>query len=234
LIAEGALGRFDPWRARFDVVSVAMANATGSLLAEPRALGPGSFVWLASADGGVDLLGLYHSQRGRFTQDVAPLLVGTSRGVQPLRPPSSGADGETTLAYGAATGLALAGSAAVASIADTDYADFTLELTLRAGPPPLLRLVGAGESDGGASFGGLECPWPEQGSLGAELPLRLGVRRRGDDVRLSIDSTPSPSAPAAEGAPCQRALPERVSIQLVGTRAGTTELSRVEIRRSVD
>lgn len=232
LLASGALGRFDPWRARFDVVAVPMAASSGGLLAEPRALEPGSFVWLSSAEGGVELAGLHHSQRGRFTQDVAPLLVGTSRGVQPLRPPS--ADGETTLSYGAATGLALAGSAAVASIADTDYADFALELTLRAGPPPLLRLVGTVDSDdGGTSFGGLECPWPEV-APDAGLPLRLGVRRRRDEVRLSLDPAAAPPAPTAGGAPCRRALPERVSIQIVGTRGGTTELSRIEIRRSVE
>jgi hypothetical protein len=235
LLADGALGRFDPWRARFDVVAVATPMPSGSLLGQPRALGPGAFVWLTKAGSSVDLVGLYHSQRGRFTQDVAPLLVGSGRGVLPLRPPSAEAAGETTLAYAAATGLELAGSAAVASIADTDYADFTLELTLRAGPPPLLRLVGMGESDDGSgtSFGGLECPWPES-ALSAALPARLGVHRSGDEVRLQLEPATSAQQVAPNGAACRRALPERVSIQLVGTRAGATELSRIEIRRSVD
>jgi hypothetical protein len=60
------------------------------------------------------------------------------------------------------------------------------------------------------------------------------VRRTGDGVRLSMDPGTSASTPTGEATPCRRALPERVGIQLVGTRAGTTELSRIEIRRSVD
>jgi hypothetical protein len=138
-----------------------------------------------------------------------------------------------SLRYVTATGLELSGSTAVASIADTDYANFTLDLTLAAGPAPLLRLAGtaaaAGES---ASFGGFECAWPDFGPPEASGPVRLRVQRRGDLLSLLLPSTEGQNAPPP--APCRRPLPERVRIELLGTPLGITRLTRVEIRRSID
>lgn len=98
-----------------------------------------------------------------------------------------------------------------------------------------MRLVAVdAAADDGASFGGLDCPWPdfEPPALETASPgVRLGVTRRGEAVRLSLES---PSSAEADPEPCHGALPERVGIQIVGTRAGTTELSRIEIRRTVD
>jgi hypothetical protein len=34
--------------------------------------------------------------------------------------------------------------------------------------------------------------------------------------------------------PCTAALPERVAIQLVGTRDGVTRIARLEVRRSIE
>jgi hypothetical protein len=124
----------------------------------------------------------------------------------------------------------------VASVADTDYANFTLELSLASGPPPLLKLVAAGTAlDASESFGGLECPWPDfEAPDGQDLPsvMRLRVQRAADRVWLELASNdPGALAPAE---PCQRSLPERVRVQLVGTPAGTTQITRVEIRRSIE
>lgn len=237
LMANGRLGRFDPWRGSFSLTEVAGAGRERSLLGEPRAVGPGLFVWLEADAEAVVLVGLYHSQRGAFTQDVAPLLLGSGDGVVPHRPPTGGADEqEVILRYTPSIGLELFGAAAVASVADTEYADFTLELSLASGPPPLLRLVAPGSAaDDAASFGGLQCPWPDVSSAEAEsprAPLRLRAERVAGSVRLELVS--DMAEPALRPPPCQRELPERVGVQLVGTRAGTTRITRLDLRRSVD
>jgi hypothetical protein len=234
LLANGRVARFDPWLARFVVVPDALGGPLIAAQPAPLALGPGLFVWARRAADSLDLYGWHSSQRGPLTQDVAPLLVGSGRAVVPHRPPTeAAADGEGTLRYGVATGLELSGSSAVASIADTDYASFTLDLSLAAGPAPLLRLAGTGGAAGEtSSFGGLECAWPDFPETGG--PVRLRVQRKADAVSLLLlaaASAPPGVAPIAE--PCQRPLPERVRIELVGTPLGTTRLTRIEIRRSL-
>jgi hypothetical protein len=234
IIADGRLGRFDPWLARFVPVDAGRPAAGARVLGEPVAVRPGLFAWLEATATGIELLGFHHSQRGAHAQDVAPLLVGGAQGVVPHLPPTSD-DGAVRLRYSAATGLELAGAAAVVSVADTDYAAFTLELSLRSGPPPLLQLVGANGAPADAAFGGLDCPWPEDGASIPPEPraaTRLRVERSLDRVRLERLSDGVPLEPRPE--PCQRSLPERVGIQLVGTPAGTTVLARIEIRRSIE
>ena len=166
----------------------------------------------------------------------APLLVGSGRGIVPLRPPTGAdADAEATLRYGVASGLELSGSSAVVSIADTDYASFTLDLSLAAGPAPLLRLTGAVAAAGeSSSFGGLECAWPDFDAPEAAGPVRLRARREGDALWLLLAGA-AETVPRAElAAPCRRALPERVRIELLGTPLGTTRLTRIEVRRSIE
>jgi hypothetical protein len=228
LLANGRLARFDPWQARF----VTLAESGYAPVQTPLAIGPGSFVWLQPRGDTLELLGQHASQRGPFTQDLAPLLVGSGRAVVPHRPPTSTVpEAETTLRYGVASGLELAGAAAVASIADTDYADFTLDLTLAEGPAPLLRLSGKGAAASeSVSFGGLSCPWPDVIAAGSAGPARLRVQRTGDAVSLLLAD-----ATAAESAvPCRRTLAERVSIELAGTSLGTSRLLRIEVRRALD
>lgn len=234
LMANGRLGRFDPWRGSFSVTDVTAPARGRALVGEPRAVGPGLFVWLEADAEAVMLAGYYHSQRGPFTQDVAPLLIGSGEGVAPHRPPTLGAEGDVTLRYTPSAGLELFGAAAVTSVMDTDYADFTLELSLAAGPPPLLRLVAPGSAaDDAASFGGLQCPWPDVSpAQSSGAPLRLRAERVADSVRLELVS--DVAEPDLRPPPCQRDLPERVGIQLVGTRAGTTRITRIDVRRSVD
>jgi hypothetical protein len=121
----------------------------------------------------------------------------------------------------------------VASIADTDYASFTLDLSLAAGPAPLLRLAGGGASAGEmTSFGGLECAWPDFSAPEAARPVRLRVQRDGDSVSLLLAPADT-TGPAPIGEPCRRPLPERVRIELLGTPLGTTRLTSIEIRRSL-
>jgi hypothetical protein len=234
IIADGHLGRFDPWLARFIPVDGGRPPAGARVLGEPVAVRPGLFAWLEATASGIELLGFYHSQRGAYAQDIAPLLVGSAQGVVPHLPPTSD-DGAVRLRYSAATGLELAGAAAVVSVADTDYAAFTLELSLSSGPPPLLQLVATNGAPADAAFGGLDCPWPEEDGGAAPEPrpaARLRVERSLDRVRLERLLDGAPIEPRPE--PCQRSLPERVGIQLVGTPAGTTHLARIEIRRSIE
>jgi hypothetical protein len=226
LIAGERLARFDPWLGRFETTELAGTPAA-RVLGEPVAIRPGLFVWLEQSATGVTAMGMFHSQRGPYAQDTAPLLVGTGRNVVPEQPPVDN-DAGVRLEYRVATGLELSGPAAVASVADTTYADFTLELSLVSGPPPLLELVGAGEEDDGTLFGGIDCPWPEldaNADSASRGSLRLEVQRSEGRVRLSHGD-------AARGEPCERVLPERVSLRLVGTPAGTSQLSRIEIRRA--
>jgi len=237
LIANGRLARFDPWEARFRAVDEVAQAPLDPLLPTPVAVGPGLFVWLQDSDEATQLFGFYSSQRGPLSQDVAPLLVGSGRAVVPHRPPTTQTDPAVTLRYGVATGLELAGSAAVVSIADTDYASFTLDLTLAAGPAPLLRLGGRGASAGeSTSFGGLECAWPDFAPPTPEDPtswVRLRVQRSADGVSLLLAGAPGAATPTPTEA-CRRSLPDRVSIELLGTPLGTTRLTRIEIRRSLD
>jgi hypothetical protein len=236
LIANGRLARFDPWQARFVAVDDVQFDPLAAQRPQPLALGPGLFVWLQQNTDSIELLGLHASQRGRLTQDVAPLLVGSGRGMVPLRPPTGAEiDPEVTLRYTVTGGLELSGSSAGASIADTDYASFTLDLSLAAGPAPLLRLAGAVEAAGESiSFGGLECAWPDFEAPDAAGPVRLRVRREGDAVWLLLTGAAETAPSAVLAAPCRRALPERVRIELLGTPLGTTRLTRIEVRRSID
>lgn len=231
LIAGGQLGRFDPWLGRFERVELGRPAAGSSALSEPVAVRPGLFVWLEAGASGVELLGVQHSLRSEYTQDVAPLLVGSAQGIVPHQPPTT-TSGPVQLSYSAAAGLELSGAAAVVSVADTEYAAFTLELSLSAGAPPLLRLVAARGAQNDAAFGGIDCPWPDVEPGTPDTPVRLRVQRSLDDVRLDrlVDGVPVEPRPE----PCRRALPERVRVQLVGTPAGTTRLTRIEIRRSVE
>jgi hypothetical protein len=103
----------------------------------------------------------------------------------------------------------------------------------------LIQLVAADGEEGDASFGGLDCPWPAFPAPDGDAALadpralvRLRVQRSLDQVRLErLDGTVA-AEPRPE--PCRRSLPEHVGLQLVGTAAGITRLSRIEIRRSVD
>jgi hypothetical protein len=243
LIANGKLGRFDPWAAHFVLITDRGLDPLDQLLAPPLPLAPGLFGWLRSNGAGVEAFGLYARARNAFTQDISPLLLGGAQGLFPHRPPVSGsAADDVTLNYTPTNGLSLAGASAVVSIADTDYADFTLDLQLAAGPPPVLRLLGdVSTGSQSTSFGGLGCAWPDFDLPSRDVPdstRTLRVERVLDDVVLSLASeavgargpTPAPSA----AAPCHRSLPERVQIEIAGTPLGTTELTRIEIRRSRD
>lgn len=226
LIAGTRLGHFDPWLERFETIDPGLPRL-GTTLGTPVALRPGLFAWLATSEAGLALVGLYHDQRGPWARDVAPLLVGSATGLVPDRPPSANpSDGDGQLDYSPATGLALSGPQAIVSVADAEYADFRLELTLAEGPPPLVRLLGAGSE--AAAFGGLECPWPTDAGASA---TRLSLRRTLDQVRLERLDAPDP---AVTGVTCQRPLPARVSVQLIGSRDGSSRLTRVEIARSAD
>jgi hypothetical protein len=224
LVAGTHLGRFDPWLERFELIDPGLPEL-GTAVGAPLALRPGLFAWLARSEAGLALVGLYHDQRGPWARDVAPLLVGSATGLVPDRPPSaSPSAGDGRIEYSPAGGLELSGPQAIVSVTDTEYADFSLQLTLADGPPPLVRLLGAGSE--AAAFGGIECPWPTDGS-----PTRLSLRRTLDQVRLERNDG---AATASASVTCSRPLPARVSIQLIGSRDGSSRLTRVEITRSAE
>jgi hypothetical protein len=230
LIAGSRLARFDPWQGRF-VPSGPALPARGSA-EQALGIGPGLFVWLSRAESTLLVSGFKHGQRDEFSQDVAPLLVSDASRLIPHRPPiDPGADG-ALLGYALGRGLELRGSEAAVSVADTTYADVTLELTLAEGPAPLVRFEGLrGSQSESEAFGAFDCPWPLFAPPSAESgELRLGVERSADRVRLRVldDASAADDAP-----PCVRPLPERVEIQLVGTPLGTTRLTRIDIHRAL-
>jgi hypothetical protein len=229
LLAAGRLARFDPWQARFVPQSLP-PDTPAPDSAAPVSLGPGLFAWL-TASGELRATGYYHDSRSTFTQDVAPLLVGSGRGLLPHRPPTGADDDGTRLSYSTDGGLQLSGSQAVASIAETRYADLTLELTLSGGPAPLIRLVDPDEDAApGETFGGLECPWPSFEPPLADVTgdrAQLSVRRSGNRTWLSLQDAEPTEA-------CERTLPERVLVQLIGPPTGVSQLTRIEIRRSLE
>jgi hypothetical protein len=225
LIAGTRLARFDPWLRRF-VQSGPILPAT-SRTGQALAVEPGLFVWLAQADTTLLLSGFMHSQTGELRQDVAPLLVGDATRLIPHRPPLDEATDGALLRYALGDGLELGGSEAAVSVADTTYADVSLELWLAEGPAPLVRFEGLrGTQSESETFGALDCPWPV--FQASEGEVRLEVARRGDRVRLRLAGSTEATVP------CVRPLPERVEIQLVGTPLGTTRLTRIDVRRTLE
>jgi hypothetical protein len=228
LLAGARLARFDPWLRRF-VPGGPTLPAT-SRAGQALGVEPGLFVWLEQSQSTLLLSGFMHGQRAEFSQDVAPLLLADAARLIPHRPPLEAATGGTLLRYALGSGLELGGSEAAVSVADTTYADVSLELVLAEGPAPLVRLAGLrGTRSESETFGALDCPWPVfQAPAPGEGEVRLEVARSGDRVRLRL-------AGAVEAAsPCVRPLPERVEIQLVGTPLGTTRLTRIDVRRSLE
>ncbi|HVZ33534.1 MAG TPA: hypothetical protein VG963_13975, partial [Polyangiaceae bacterium] len=211
LVANGKLGRFDPWTAHFVLITDRELDPLDQLLAPPLPLAPGLFGWLRANGAAAEAFGLYTRARNAFTQDISPLLVGGAQGLFPHRPPVSGsAPEDVTLNYTPTDGLSLAGASAVVSIVDTDYADFTLDLRLAAGPPPVLRLSGdVSTGSQSTSFGGLGCAWPDFDLPSRDVPgsaRTLRVQRVGNDVVLSLadEASGSPAPAQSVAIPCHR------------------------------
>ena len=155
--------RFDPWTGRFEEPAERPEQGPDADLPAPLGVDTGAFVWLERGLVGA-LRGFRHGVRGSFARDLAPLLFASRDQVVPGHFP--GIFSDSGIEYSAA-GLGLAGADAGAFVADTDYADVDLELTLTSGPPPAVLM-------GQTRVGGSECPWPsvEVADPGEVLTLR--------------------------------------------------------------
>lgn len=201
------LFRFDPWGARFEPAEVP------SELRLPRAgfpalsLAPDTFVWVDDDE----LLGLRLGARSRFTRDVA--LVLSSAPDDPQRPahlvPTRALDERT--AYDGA--LTLADPNLAVLVADTDYADVTVKLSVRGDALPRVQL-------GPTALGGDDCPWPDGEARGGDADLPTVVRR-GGRAQLRFHGARSATCAVGDG---------RLTVALVaGERASVVE--QLEIAR---
>jgi hypothetical protein len=133
-----------------------------------------AFAWIDDVAGRASLLGLRLGSRSRYAQDLA--LVLTAADDDPTRPahlvpsrPSYGAvsyDGK----------LRLQSADVSVQVADTDYADVTVELTLQGGGLPLIEL-------GRSVLGGDDCPWPDGPERGGAFDNPRVVRH---DTRAEL------------------------------------------------
>jgi hypothetical protein len=213
------LYRFNPWDSSFSAVS-----APGELqlpraeFPQPVVVAPDTFVWLDELDEHGQLLGLKLGTRNRFAQDVA-LVLQTDEQVRtrplhlvperPLREPER-YDGRLWLNQDATPPT-------VVRLADTDYADVTLQIhLLDAGDtpsvPPVVLL-------GDVRLGGETCAWPDGETRGGDADIPT-LARSGEHAELRY-----------HGARQLCTAPKtRVSL---GITAGSGEsvIARIDVRR---
>ncbi len=163
------LFRFNPWAARFEPAPVpAGLRLPSAGSPAPLALDADTFAWVDDAERG-ELVGLRLGARSRFTRDVA--LVLSSDPLDPLRPehlvPTRALAAGGTNYDGA---LNLVDPELTVLVADTDYADVTVQL--RVAGPGLPRVL-----LGGTALGGDACPWPEGDARGGDADWPTVVRR---------------------------------------------------------
>lgn len=149
-----ALFRFNPWSQSFQRAELTRGSSLPRRdMPAPLEISQDSFVWLEPSARGDQLAGLRLGTRSRFAQDLAlvlladPLDPGRPLHLTPDRPlgESASYDGK----------LSLRDPAVTIQVADTDYADVTIVLTLAptSESPPVVRL-------GATALGGTDCPWP--------------------------------------------------------------------------
>lgn len=163
------LFRFDPWARRFELADVPDAlRLPRPGMPQPLALDPDAFVWLDDDGERGKLFGLRLGTRNRFTQDLALVLLSDPIQTRPQhlvpdRPPSDAVsyDGRLTLRSPEVS----------VRVADTDFADLTLQLRLFEGPPPVVML-------GDTPLGGADCPWPDGNARGSQADLPTIVRKK--------------------------------------------------------
>lgn len=165
------LFRFNAWAKRFvpaDVPESLRLPRPG--MPQPLALDPDAFVWLDDDDSGEhgELFGLRLGTRNRFTQDLALVLL--SDPVE-ARPQHLVPDGSPDDAVSYDGRLRLESPEVSVRVADTDFADLTLQLRLVKGPPPVVLL-------GDTPLGGRDCPWPDGAARGGDADLPTIVRQK--------------------------------------------------------
>ncbi|HEX2874634.1 MAG TPA: hypothetical protein VHP33_25450 [Polyangiaceae bacterium] len=164
------LFRFDAWAERFELADVPdTLRLPRPGMPQPLALDPDAFVWLDDDGDRGELLGLRLGTRNRFTQDLALVLLS-----DPIetRPQHLVPDGPANGAVSYDGRLTLRSPEVSVRVADTDFADLTLQLRLVQGPPPVVVL-------GDTPLGGADCPWPEGDARGGDADLPTIVRKNG-------------------------------------------------------
>lgn len=151
--SEPQLFRFNPWSAQFEAVFVPdTVRLPRPGRPPPVSFDVDSFAWPDELAGRGSLLGVRLGSRSRFAQDLA--LVITTADEDPTRPAHlvpSAPPSDAVLYDGK---LRLRSPDVSVQVADTDYADVSIELTLEGESLPLVEL-------GRNVLGGSECPWPE-------------------------------------------------------------------------
>lgn len=162
------LFRFNPWAQRFEAVfvgnDVVLPRAGRAL---PVAFDRDAFSWAGDESGKGVLLGLRLGSRSRFAQDLALVLAPDADDVtRPAHLVPSRPSGDAVSYDGA---LTLRSSDVSVQVADTDYADVTVELTLRSEAAPLVEL-------GTSVLGAAPCPWPDGNERGGDFDKPTVVR----------------------------------------------------------
>ena len=184
------LFRFNAWAKRFvpaDVPDSLRLPRPG--MPQPLALDPDAFVWLDGDDSSEhgELLGLRLGTRNRFTQDLALVLLSDPIEARPQHMVPDGPPGDAVSYDGS---LTLESPEVSVRVADTDFADLTLQLRLIQGPPPVVLL-------GDTPLGGADCPWPEGTARGGDADSPTILRQKGRAQLLFHGA--GRSCPVAEG-----------------------------------
>lgn len=172
------LFRFDPWSQRFsaaDVPPELRLPRPGFPL--PIAIDPDAFVWLDESERHGELYGLRLGTRNRYTRDLA--LVLASDPDDPRRPLHLVPDRPLRDEERYDGRLRLLPGGASVWVADADYGDVTLRITLLEPPsaPPIVVL-------GGVELGGGACAWPGSGAPATPDAAIATLSRRGTQVEL--------------------------------------------------
>lgn len=175
------LFRFNPWAGRFGPANVPdglrLPKPDGP---RPLAVDPDAFVWVDDEDDSEGaLLGLRLGTRNRYTQDLALVLLSDPFEARPQHlvpeaPLGNGVSYDGKLRFSGNT----AGDAGVTvRVADTDYADVTIQLHVSEGVPPQVLL-------GATPLGGDQCPWPTGDARGGDFDLPTIARHGRQAVLL--------------------------------------------------
>ncbi len=166
------LFRFNAWAKRFDLADVPDGlRLPRPGMPQPLALDPDAFVWLDDDDDGEQgqLLGLRFGTRNRFSQDLALVLLSDPVEARPQHLVPDAPPGDAVSYDGR---LRLESPEVTVRVADTDFADLTLQLRVVEGPPPVVVL-------GDTPLGGSACPWPDGEARGGDADLPTIVRQKG-------------------------------------------------------
>ncbi len=205
-LADGTeLRRFDPWNERFVRPELRPEGSPSLDLPAPIAPDPGLFLWLEHEAGRTVLLGFRHGTRGRFTNDVAPLLLGGAEHVVPDRAP-----GDVAGVVFDERGLVL--TAARAVVTEARYGELEAAMVVTGAAPHVFL--------GAAELGGEDCRWPAEADSSAEQRTLSLLRGSAQAVLQGGGASRTCNVP-----------PGRWGIAL-GAGFGASEIRSIAVRRA--